>query len=176
VEKATRRDGLPYHEVALPFISRGARVNKRRRTLSPVGPLVLCFALSVVVLVAASGCGGSSSTPSTPSAPFTKIDVIVGTGATATAGRSLTVAYTGWLYDQTKTEGKGAQFDTGTSFRFTLGIGAVIAGWDQGLPGMQVGGRRRLTIPPELAYKETGNGSIPGNASLVFDINLLNVQ
>lgn len=144
----------------------------------PVSRLCLSLAASVAVLLTASGCGSSTSTPSsTSSAPFTQIDLVVGTGATATIGRNLTVAYTGWLYDQAKANGKGTQFDTSTSFAFRLGSGQVIAGWDQGVAGMKVGGQRRLTIPPELAYGSRSPGSgIPANATLVFDVTLLNVQ
>ena len=90
----------------------------------------------------------------------------------------MTVAYTGWLYDTSKPNGKGNQFDSSAAYSFTLGAGQVIRGWDQGVLGMRVGGQRRLIIPPELAY---GNNtpdpnSIPANATLVFDITLLNVQ
>jgi len=86
------------------------------------------------------------------------------------------VAYSGWLYDTTKTDGKGTLFDSNSSFSFTLGAGAVIAGWDQGVVGMQVGGQRRLIIPPELAYGATGRSGIPPNATLLFDITLNAVQ
>ena len=85
-------------------------------------------------------------------------------------------AYTGWLYDTSKTDGKGTQFDTSTSFAFTIGANAVIKGWDQGVAGMRVGGMRRLIIPPELAYGSVANGPIPANATLVFDITLNAVQ
>lgn len=137
-----------------------------------------------LALVAAWGCGGSDSTTTTPSAnvPFSSVDLTVGTGATAAAGRSVTVNYTGWLYDSTKPDNKGAQFDSSltpgrTPFTFTLGAGQVIQGWDQGVAGMRVGGSRRLIIPPNLAYGATGvPGTIPGNATLVFDISLLSVQ
>jgi FKBP-type peptidyl-prolyl cis-trans isomerase len=134
-------------------------------------------------LLIASGCG--SETPSAPSqsqsqslprAEFTQTDLRVGTGTAASNGRVLTVSYTGWLFDPARPEQKGTQFDSGTSFSFTLGAGRVIRGWDQGVPGMRVGGQRRLTIPPDLAYGSTGSGPIPPNASLVFDIELLSVQ
>ena len=121
----------------------------------------------------------SSSSPTTPSVPFTQTDLIVGSGATAVAGQRLTVSYTGWLYDATRTEQKGSQFDTSIGrgpFAFTLGAGQVIRGWDQGVVGMRVGGRRRLVIPPELGYGASGSGAIPGNAVLVFDIDLLSAQ
>jgi FKBP-type peptidyl-prolyl cis-trans isomerase len=106
---------------------------------------------------------------------------VVGTGTSATTLRQVSVNYTGWLYDPAQPENKGRQFDTSTGrgpFSFVLGTGAVIRGWDQGVVGMRVGGRRRLVIPPELAYgsQGAGNGAIPPNATLVFDIELLNVQ
>ena len=133
-----------------------------------------------MVLLAASGCGGSDS-PSSPSATqprgeFQQIDLVVGTGATASTGRAINVRYTGWLYDPTRTESKGTQFDSGT-FPFTLGSGNVIRGWDLGLVGMRVGGQRRLIIPPELAYGSQGRPpTIPANATLVFDTELLSAQ
>jgi FKBP-type peptidyl-prolyl cis-trans isomerase len=127
----------------------------------------------------ASGCGSEAPTApsqSLPRAEFTQTDLRVGTGTAASNGRALTVSYTGWLFDPARPEQKGTQFDSGTSFSFTLGAGRVIRGWDQGVVGMRVGGQRRLTIPPDLAYGSTGSGPIPPNASLVFDIELLNVQ
>jgi FKBP-type peptidyl-prolyl cis-trans isomerase FkpA len=139
----------------------------------------LSWFLCGLVLLAASGCGGSDSpsSPSTmPRGEFAQIDLVVGTGATASTGRSLNVAYTGWLYDPARVESKGTQFDSGT-YGFTLGTGNAIQGWHLGLVGMRVGGRRRLIIPPELAYGSQGRApSIPPNATLVFDVELLNVQ
>ncbi len=137
--------------------------------------------LVVSAALAAIGCGGSSPTAPTflPFAEFSQTDLRVGDGAEATAGRSLTVHYTGWLYDPTQAEQKGQQFDTSVGrdpFTFTLGAGRVIQGWDQGVVGMKVGGQRRLIIPPSLAYGSTGSGPIPPNATLVFDIELLDVQ
>lgn len=128
-----------------------------------------------------TGCGESSSptTPAVPSAgvPYTITDLVVGTGAEAVVGAPITVNYTGWLYDANAPENKGSQFDSGQGFRFTLGVGSVIAGWDQGFNGMRVGGQRRLIIPPELAYGDTGagGGAIPPNATLVFDTELVSV-
>ena len=130
--------------------------------------------------LSAAACGGSSTSPSgatPPSAPFSQTDLREGTGATATQGRTIMVSYTGWLYDPARTESKGAQFDTSASFQFPLGAGRVIPGWDRGVVGMKVGGQRRLIIPPDLAYGSAGSGSaIPGNATLIFDIELLAVQ
>ena len=108
------------------------------------------------------------------------IDRTDGTGVTATSGRTVTVHYTGWLYDADAADHKGEKFDSsvdrGTPFTFVLGTGAVIRGWDQGVPGMRVGGRRTLIIPSSHAYGPGGSGRIPGGAALVFDIELLGVQ
>ena len=139
---------------------------------------LLWFLCAAALLVGSSGCS-SSNTPSSPSSQprgeFAQLDLRVGTGTVASTGRSLSVNYTGWLYDPSRPDNKGTQFDTGT-FTFTLGSGSVIRGWDLGVVGMQVGGMRRLTIPPELAYGAAGRDRIPGNATLVFDIELLSVQ
>lgn len=111
---------------------------------------------------------------------FQRIDTVQGSGALATSGRTLTVNYTGWLYDATKADFKGAQFDTSigkTPFTFRLGAGQVISGWDQGLLGMRAGGKRTLIIPAAMAYGRAGSGtSIPPDAALVFDVELLSVQ
>jgi FKBP-type peptidyl-prolyl cis-trans isomerase FkpA len=90
----------------------------------------------------------------------------------------VTVTYTLWLYDSSKTDGKGQQIPQPTTpFTFVLGAGGVIKGWDQGVVGMRVGGQRRLTIPPDLAYGSSSpGGGIPANATLVFDITLTAVQ
>ena len=104
-------------------------------------------------------------------------DTTPGTGATASAGQSVTVHYTGWLYNDGV---KGAKFDSSKDrndpFKFRLGGGQVIKGWDEGVQGMQVGGTRRLVIPPELAYGARGAGGvIPANATLLFVVELLSV-
>ncbi|PYR62088.1 MAG: peptidylprolyl isomerase [Acidobacteria bacterium] len=131
--------------------------------------------LLVIFLFAAVACGGSSTSP-TSGAPYSQTDLVVGTGTQAAAGNRVTVAYTGWLYDSSKPDGKGTQFDS-NNYTFTLGIGTVIKGWDQGVVGMRVGGQRRLIIPPDLAYGSAGSsGVIPPNATLVFDITLISVQ
>jgi FKBP-type peptidyl-prolyl cis-trans isomerase FkpA len=138
--------------------------------------------LPILGLLLAGACGGDDNNgPSlapTTSAPYSQTDLVVGTGALAGPGSQVTVAYTGWLHDSSRTDAKGAQFDSNTAFTFRLGTGAVIRGWDQGVSGMRVGGQRRLVIPPDLAY---GNQSPPGsiippNATLVFDITMNNVQ
>ena len=141
----------------------------------------LCVLMAVAVVAVA--CGGSDSNPTgpiLPYAPFAQQDLRIGTGADAASGRRVTVNYTGWLYDPTRPENKGQQFDTSVgrgSFTFLLGAGQVIRGWDQGVPGMKVGGQRRLTIPPTLGYGSNGSGGvIPPNATLVFDVELIDVQ
>ena len=120
---------------------------------------------------------------------FTITDLVVGTGATAAEGDTLTVEFTGWVYDPPETDNKGTQFDAsnGTPFPFMLGNPALIAGWNQGILGqggtgsgagsaMRVGGSRRLIIPPALAFGATGQGPIPPNATVVFEIELLTVE
>ncbi len=109
------------------------------------------------------------------------IDTKVGTGKVAMNGKDVVVHYTGWLYDQHAKDHHGSKFDssldTGTPFTFTLGEGKVIEGWDQGVAGMRVGGKRTLLIPASLGYGENGAGdAIPPGASLVFDVELLNVK
>jgi len=136
----------------------------------------LCLLSCLSLVLATNGCGSSPTTPTTSSGPYTQTDLVVGTGAEAIVASRATVSYTGWLYDTSKTDGKGAQFDTSPGFTFVVGAGTVIAGWDQGVKGMRVGGQRRLIIPPALAYGSSGRGSIPPNATILFDIVLLSVQ
>ena len=140
---------------------------------------VLCV-LPFLVLLAACGGDSSPTAPSVPAQPFTITDLRVGTGAEATNGKVLTVNYAGWLYSTSAAENKGTLFDTSVGrapYSFTLGAGDVIRGWDQGVVGMKVGGVRRLVIPPELAYGAAGRApSIPPNANLVFEVELVGVQ
>jgi FKBP-type peptidyl-prolyl cis-trans isomerase FkpA len=139
---------------------------------------MLRAAVACALLVVASACGGGDDSPPTsPSVnvPFSQTDLRVGTGAEATAGRRLAVNYTLWLYSTNGAENKGGQIQS-APYTFTLGAREVIAGWDQGIPGMRVGGLRRLVIPPDLAYGSQGSGPIPPNATLVFEIELVSVQ
>jgi FKBP-type peptidyl-prolyl cis-trans isomerase len=103
-----------------------------------------------------------------------------GDGAAIAAGQKAVVQYTGWLYETSSPDTKGKEFDSsrnsGQPFRFVLGAGQVIKGWDQGVLGMKVGGRRRLVIPPDLAYGDVGAGVIPPGATLVFDVDLVAIE
>ena len=140
------------------------------------------------LLATCSACAGSGTSPSSTATADTGLssittlqttELVVGTGAVATAGRSVNVHYSGWLYKASAVDNKGTKFDSsvdrGAPFSFTLG-GNVIAGWNQGIVGMKVGGQRRLIIPPSLGYGASGQGAIPGNATLVFDVQLLAVN
>jgi len=110
-----------------------------------------------------------------------KDDVVVGEGVEAVAGKTAVVHYTGWLYDPSQPENKGKKFDSsrdrGEPYPFPLGAGHVIKGWDEGVVGMKVGGRRMLTIPASMGYGDRGAGGvIPPGATLLFDVELLDVQ
>jgi FKBP-type peptidyl-prolyl cis-trans isomerase len=140
-------------------------------------------ALPVVLLVTTLvACGCSSSSPGGPTpdvVPFSATDLIVGTGAEATNGKTLTVNYTLWLYSNSAVDHKGTQVQTtigGSPFAFVLGAGRVIAGWEQGVPGMKEGGRRKLVIPPSLGYGAAAQPGIPSNSTLVFEIDLVSVR
>lgn len=120
-----------------------------------------------------------------PPAPITelqRIDVHVAPGEGISQGQVAVVHYTGWLYDPGAPEHKGTKFDSsrdrGQPFRFTIGAGQVIKGWEEGVQGMRVGSQRRLIIPADLAYGErgAGGGVIPPDATLVFDIELLGIE
>jgi len=144
---------------------------------------------TVCLLLAAAAWGCSPKHPppptSTPSPPAAGLrtrasglqyeDLTVGAGAEPRPGRPVRVHYTGWL------QSNGAKFDSsydrGVPFDFILGVGQVIAGWDEGVATMRVGGKRRLVIPPHLAYGERGAGAlIPPNATLIFEVELLDAQ
>jgi len=110
-----------------------------------------------------------------------KIDTVVGDGTEAIAGKEVDVHYTGWLFDENAPDNKGQKFDSsldrGQLFSFPLGAGHVIKGWDQGVAGMKIGGKRTLIIPSEMGYGARGAGGvIPPNANLVFDVELHGVN
>lgn len=133
-------------------------------------------AVVLALALGAAACGDSPLDPSNFGVQVT--DLTVGTGTEARIGRGVTVYYTLWLHDASQPEGKGQQVESnvgGTAFSTLLGYGAVISGWEVGIPGMKVGGLRRLVVPPEEAYGAGGQGDIPPNATLVFEIELIGV-
>lgn len=134
-----------------------------------------------------SGCQADNSQPqnkektSMQVTELIKKDTVAGEGREAEAGFNVSVHYTGWLYDPAKPDGKGQKFDSSVDrrdpFVFFLGAGQVIQGWDEGVAGMKVGGKRTLIIPSHMAYGEYGAGGvIPPNATLVFDVELLGIK
>lgn len=133
--------------------------------------------LSGLVLAAgAAACGKNPLAPTNYGVEVT--DLRTGNGTEARIGRGITVHYTLWLYDPGRPEGKGEQIQStvgGQPYSTILGFGYVIPGWEVGIPGMKVGGLRRLVIPPEQAYGGIGSGPIPPNATLVFEVELLGV-
>jgi FKBP-type peptidyl-prolyl cis-trans isomerase len=152
------------------------------------------LALGLALILLFAGCAGPATPASAPAAagkpanaqeaspafpvlPVTQLkvdDLQVGTGAEAVDGKKVSVQYTGWLVDGTKFD---SSYDRNQPFAFTLGGGQVIKGWDQGVKGMKVGGKRRLTIPADLAYGSQGAGKvIPPGATLVFDVELQAVE
>jgi FKBP-type peptidyl-prolyl cis-trans isomerase FkpA len=160
----------------------------RHKLPASLSPLL---SLALVALIAAPAPAQAQDTPA--KAPVAvnskfganvtelkKIDVKQGDGAEAVAGRAVIVHYTGWLYDPAAPDGHGAKFDRSVGklpFGFVLGVGRVIKGWDQGVAGMKVGGRRTLVIPPDLGYGARGAGNaIPPNATLLFDVELIEVK
>jgi FKBP-type peptidyl-prolyl cis-trans isomerase FkpA len=138
----------------------------------------------LVLVFVAVGCqeNGNPSDPSQVTIEFSTTDLVVGTGTQAAAGNTVTVNYTGWLYSNSGVESKGQQFDSSlnpgrTPFQFRVGANQVIRGFDQTVLGMRVGGKRRTYIPSNLGYGAQGSadGTIPPNAALVFEIELLTV-
>ena len=139
--------------------------------------LALIAAFSAVLGLSACGGGSddSSSSAQVYDAPaLVRNDTVVGTGAEALASSTVTVNYTLWLYDTTKAQSKGARMDGPATL--TRRLGDLIPGWQQGVPGMKVGGKRTLIVPSSLGYGTRGSGAIPPNAGLVFDIELTAVN
>jgi len=140
--------------------------------------LLVCAAIALLA-VGCSNDGDSPTDPSQVNIQFATTDLVVGTGPQAVIGNAVTVHYTGWLYNAAGTDSKGTQFDTSLDgdppLGFTIGVPGIIAGFQQGVIGMQVGGKRRVYIPSNLGYGSSGssNGVIPPNAALVFEISLV---
>ncbi len=171
--------------------SSGAGKDDRQMRASHLAPVVLSISFIA--------CGGgepkaaepTSTAPAAAAAPMevqvadvsalAKDDTKVGTGAEARPGQTVSVHYTGWLYDPSAADKRGKKFDSSKdrnqAFEFPLGGGQVIAGWDQGVAGMKVGGTRILTIPSNMGYGARGaGGDIPPNSALVFEVELLDVK
>lgn len=149
--------------------ARAARLRTQRILLIALG----LFVLSVIGYFAFQGLDRPESTAT--STDLVIEDLVVGEGPAAKAGDTITVHYTGYLTDGTQFD---SSLDGGQPYTLVLGVGSVIQGWDEGLVGMQVGGKRKLTIPPAMAYGETGAGGgiIPPNATLIFEVELLEIR
>ncbi|MGB6354082.1 MAG: FKBP-type peptidyl-prolyl cis-trans isomerase [Steroidobacteraceae bacterium] len=143
-------------------------------------PLRLFGAAVLAALIAACGAKPGAA-PASGVEAMQSMQLKAGAGDGITAGKIAVVQYTGWLYEASAQDHKGKQFDSsrtgGQPFRFPLGTGQVIKGWDQGVIGMKVGESRRLVIPADLAYGDAGAGGvIPPGATLVFDIDLIAIE
>ena len=141
--------------------------------------------IGVTLTLALAACERAKAPPATEAAaaadaaPLQKTDTVAGTGKEAVAGVTAVVNYTGWLYQPSAQLQHGAQFDSSIGrepFSFQLGAGQVIPGWDVGVQGMKVGGKRTLVVPPGMGYGANGAGPIPPNATLIFDVELLEVR
>jgi FKBP-type peptidyl-prolyl cis-trans isomerase FkpA len=147
--------------------------------------LLTSCALCLSLTLAACKRGETPASGAAPAAAdatqvaMQKIDTVPGTGKEAVAGATVVVNYTGWLYAPNAEKQHGAQFDSSIGrepFSFQLGGGQVIPGWDQGVQGMKVGGKRTLIIPAAMGYGEQGAGPIPPNSNLIFNVELLDVK
>jgi FKBP-type peptidyl-prolyl cis-trans isomerase FkpA len=132
------------------------------------------FSLVLVLTTLVAACKSDSPTAPSANVPFSFTDLRVGTGDEATNGRAATVNYALWLYDAGAAQNKGRAVDAG-QFSFTVGTG-VVTGFSQGVVGMRVGGQRRIIVPPELGYGAAGRDPVPGNATLVFEVELVSLQ
>ena len=140
---------------------------------------ISAFGLALCLAGAAGSVAAAAAAPAAQAQQLQKIDTVVGKGKEAVSGKTVVVHYTGWLYAPKAAKQRGQQFDSsvgGEPFSFPLGMGAVIKGWDQGVAGMKVGGKRTLVIPSELGYGARGAGPIPPGATLLFDVELLDVK
>lgn len=146
--------------------------------------LTIVGLLGILLVTACQQQGNTEMSENTAASGPTELqitDVVNGDGPTAEAGQKVIVHYTGWLYDPGQPDNKGEKFDSsvdrGEPFSFPLGTGRVIRGWDEGFAGMQIGGKRILIIPPDMGYGARGAGdAIPPNATLMFEVELLDIQ
>jgi len=145
--------------------------------------ICLCFALALFTLSASSTANAADAAVQAPTAEELQRLVVretkIGTGPEAKLANIVEVQYTGWLYSPLMPDLHGAQFDSSVGrgpFSFMLGVGSVIKGWDRGVEGMKVGGKRTLIIPANLAYGQRGQGDIPAGATLIFDVELVGMK
>jgi FKBP-type peptidyl-prolyl cis-trans isomerase FkpA len=156
---------------------RGHRMTFRSTILA-----LICAAAASMAYAADQAAPAGSAAPAEAAPQVTKIDNVVGTGDTAMPGRTVVVHYTGWFYKPLAPNQRGRKFDSsldnGQPFSFQVGARQVIKGWDQGVVGMKVGGKRTLIIPSALGYgsRGAGGGAIPPDSDLIFDIELLQVK
>ena len=149
--------------------------------------LAVCLAVTLLAAGCSEDGGGSPTDPAQVNVEFSTTDLVTGTGAVAAPGNTATLNFELWLYNPAGTASKGTRIQgssdanpqaPGTTIgpiTFVIGAGRLIPGFDQGVRGMQVGGRRRMYVPPSLAYGSSGSGNIPPNASIVFEVELTNL-
>jgi FKBP-type peptidyl-prolyl cis-trans isomerase FkpA len=179
---------VPMTKAALREQRRAQRLAKRNRQRTIIGIIVLLAIALIAFLVYRDystksqlySIGTLDTTPPTPSASATTTasglvyeDLKVGDGATVKSGDSVTMNYTGWLTDGTKFD---SSIDRGKPSDFTIGVGNVIKGWDEGVVGMRANGTRLLVIPPSLGYGTTATASIPANSTLIFEVQLVAIK
>jgi FKBP-type peptidyl-prolyl cis-trans isomerase FkpA len=138
--------------------------------------MIASFACALTLSACGGGDSGPAIDPDAQPAAYSQTDTVLGTGATAATGLTATVKYTGWLYSAKAADHKGIQFDSNT-IDFQIGSSGIIQGWNTGIPGMKVGGKRTLILTSAEGYGATGKlPAIPGGAGLVFDVELLGVK
>ncbi len=150
-----------------------ARHAKRQRTRVIAAVVIVALAAGAVAYLFVPGMPGRAGAELTTDSGLRYTDLVVGTGPSPRTGQTTVVHYTGTLTDGTKFD---SSRDKGQPYSFALGTGSVIKGWDEGVATMKVGGRRKLVVPPVLGYGAAGQGTIPPNATLVFDVELLDVK
>ena len=154
--------------------------------MASIKPLQWILGSAFAVLLGCSGKPPTAPGPAVPAAARAAgaleiTELKPGSGPAIAAGQKAVVEYTGWLYEAAAPDNKGKEFDSsrncGHPFSFVIGAGQVIKGWDMGVPGMKAGGRRRLVIPPDIGYGDSGAGDvIPPGATLIFDVDLVAIE